>query len=82
MDKNYLKGVFSANKEISKVLESPQFDLSEQILEFEMSNGLTQQETADLAGIDLSSFLEIEFGSTDYSLDFYKKVINRLLESK
>lgn len=78
--KENLKSIFKKldDPEIVNMINAPQFEYSEQLLDIEFNNSFTQEEMAERAGISLQDFLDFEIGSTKHSIDEYRSVIDRI----
>ena len=62
------------------MIKSSRFDYSEQLLDIEFNQSLSQQDMARIAGIPLEQFLDYEMGSNKYKVSEYKKLIARIKE--
>ena len=78
--KENLKSIFKKldDPEIVNMINAPQFEYSEQLLDIEFNNSFTQEEMAERAGISLQDFLDFEIGSTKHSIDEYRSVIDHI----
>ncbi|KAA1046702.1 hypothetical protein [Lacticaseibacillus paracasei] len=78
--KGLLLNIFNKRKDtqITDMIKSSRFDYSEQLLDIEFNQSLSQQDMARIAGIPLEQFLDYEMGSNKYKVSEYKKLIARI----
>jgi len=79
--RNQLRREFSGDTSILNLVNAPQWEYSEDIIECEFSNKISQEKAAEICDISLNSFLEYESGYLNHSIKEYKDILNRLKNS-
>lgn len=76
--KGFLREKFFYDQTLEKRIESPIFDLSQEIMELESLNHLTQKQAADYLQIDIKTFVLHEMGELSFTEASYEQIIQKL----
>lgn len=79
--RNQLRREFSGDTRILDLVNAPQWEYSQDIIDFEFRNKISQQKAAELGEVNFNAFLEYESGYFNHSIQDYKDLLNRLKES-
>lgn len=79
--RNQLRREFSGDTRILDIVNAPQWEYSQDIIDFEFNNKISQQKAAELGKVNFNTFLEYESGYLNHSIQDYKDILNRLKES-
>ena len=73
---------FRSNKKINNILNSEQFQYSEQIMEIRIELGLSIKRIANIIGVTEYKYLDLEYSSLDISVEEYKDALEKLQKFK
>lgn len=71
---------FRSNKKINNILNSEQFQYSEQIMEIRIKLNLTIKDIAKILNITEEYYLDLEYSSLKIPVDEYKNILGKLLD--
>lgn len=71
---------FRNNKKINNILNSEQFQYSEQIMEIRIKLNLTIKDIAKILNITEEYYLDLEYSSLKIPVDEYKNILGKLLD--
>lgn len=71
---------FRSNKNINNILNSEQFQYSEQIMEIRIKLNLTIKDIAKILNITEEYYLDLEYSSLKIPVDEYKNILGKLLD--
>ena len=71
---------FRSNKKINNILNSEQFQYSEQIMEIRSKLNLTIKDIAKILNITEEYYLDLEYSSLKIPVDEYKNILGKLLD--
>ena len=69
-----------SNKKINNILNSEQFQYSEQIMEIRIKLNLTIKDIAKILNITEEYYLDLEYSSLKIPVDEYKNILGKLLD--
>jgi len=65
------------NKKTKEYLNSKERHLADRLINYQMSNGLTQQQMATILGVDIDDYLLVAFNHPDTTSEQYRLVSNK-----
>lgn len=71
---------FRSNKKINTILNSEQFQYSEQIMEIRIKLNLTIKDIAKILNVTEEYYLDLEYSSLKIPVDEYKHILGKLLD--
>lgn len=71
---------FRSNKKINNILNSEQFQYSEQIMEIRIKLNLTIKDIAKILNVTEEYYLDLEYSSLKIPVDEYKHILGKLLD--
>ena len=71
---------FRSNKKINTILNSEQFQSSEQIMEIRIKLNLTIKDIAKILNVTEEYYLDLEYSSLKIPVDEYKHILGKLLD--
>lgn len=71
---------FRSNKKINTILNSEQFQYSEQIMEIRINLNLTIKDIAKILNVTEEYYLDLEYSSLKIPVDEYKHILGKLLD--
>ena len=71
---------FISNKKINNILNSEQFQYSEQIMEIRIKLNLTIKDIAKILNVTEEYYLDLEYSSLKIPVDEYKHILGKLLD--
>lgn len=75
--------LYDKNPDLKEKHESKQYEMSNELIKYKVENFLNQQQMADIIGISLSEYLDLEY-CVDYkgTLDKYEYALSKLSQNK
>ena len=70
--------IFEIHPDLKEKYESEQYRLSNEIIKKKLQKNISQIEMANLMGLTLNDYLEMESGSLSFSPEYYQLVLDRL----
>lgn len=71
---------FRSNKKINNILNSEQFQYSEQIMGIRIKLNLTIKDIAKILNVTEEYYLDLEYSSLKIPVDEYKHILGKLLD--
>lgn len=71
---------FRSNKKINNILNSEQFQYSEQIMKIRIKLNLTIKDIAKILNVTEEYYLDLEYSSLKIPVDEYKHILGKLLD--
>lgn len=71
---------FRSNKKINNILNSEQFQYSEQIMEIRIKLNLTIKDIAKILNVTEEYYLDLEYSLLKIPVDEYKHILGKLLD--